>query len=1164
MQQPMTASVQSDVQHSLITVSAIEAEKPSVQQSRTTLSQRFHKNNSGVQTVSFCRSLFSLVFVSMCVLTMPDAIARAAGLDTNQRFEIPAGQSLDSALLAFSDQARVQVLMWTGTQSNTRVTGKTVGVSGELSGRSALESLLADTGLAYKEIDEGTVAIVNPANTTNSALAGSHGLMLAAASSPSPSESGAAAAAVNSSTALGAASGGKKSEPVILEEVIVTGTNIRGVSPVGSSVISVGADEFQKTAAADAISMLSQLPQLTGIGYGMSTNMGGSRVQGAGINSAAASSVNLRGLGQLATLTLVNGQRLPYSAQGNIVDPNNFPASLIQRVEVQAEGGSAIYGSDAIAGTVNFILREPVDTMETAYQVGFKKGNSKDWQIGQTLGKTWKKAENGIGDGGIILVFQRQTTGAVPASALSYAYNDDLSPYYPTGLQSTNSNPGNVRGFAPTPNVLYPVPASGIGATQGLTLAQLGTGGLPNRTSAFTNVEAVLPEIRRDSVAANFKQEITDWLHFFAFGHYNDRDGYITNGGAPQIAANISLPTTNPYSPCAPGADTSNTQGLVCPAGNLTVASNLSGEMGIALRHFSEVNYMHAAGFDFDLPYGWKGTISESFGKDYLYSFQGPNGVNATAFAQVVTGVNKPANVPFYNPFCSDAAGPCNSPITLSYINQHQAFKTSAVQRNYNANFDGPLFPLPGGEVRFAVGGNYNVQSYSLLQYSNNSAAIGTDITSIDFNATHRHTTAEYAEVYVPVIGRDMAIPAIQQLELTAAIRHTSFDLPDVSTTNHKFGLNWVPFDGVKIRSSYGTSFRVGNLSSISPGGVGSINSYAGTTCGAYAGIVCPTPATAVVPIAFSGPNPNAEPETGDSLTIGLDWSPAQLPGLTTSLTWYKMSYLNQLGSQLNSALPVAAANAGYYDKFLIFNPTYFPSRAIVNPAVLEVLPNLTPGAPLTQAQFDSVIPTLLSRPLYSTTVLPTSPVPFIGNALYSNNGGVRTSGIDFSTKYVFDTGWGSAHVGGTGTYVLDYKIQPLVGGPTFQEKNNFGYVTQLHGRLDVGLDNKNWNVTLYMNYTNAYHADAIYVPVAALNQNPDYLNISSNTTFDLSLGYGTSSELDQPLLHNIQLQLVVNNLLDKKPPFFLNAAASPPILYDPNQASALGRVITFRINKKW
>ena len=102
------------------------------------------------------------------------------------------------------------------------------------------------------------------------------------------------------------------------------------------------------------------------------------------------------------------------------------------------------------------------------------------------------------------------------------------------------------------------------------------------------------------------------------------------------------------------------------------------------------------------------------------------------------------------------------------------------------------------------------------------------------------------------------------------------------------------------------------------------------------------------------------------------------------------------------------------------------------------------------------------------------------------------------------------------------------------------------------------------MNYTNPYKSDPAYVPAAAVALNPNYLNISSNTTFDLSVGYATGDRPSMWLAKNIRFQAILTNMFDKKPPFFLNAAAAPAILFDPNQASPLGRIITLRLTKDW
>ncbi len=959
-----------------------------------------------------------------------------------------------------------------------------------------------------------------------------------------------------------------------IQEVVVTGTHIRGVSAVGSATINLGEEDFKRAGAADLNTLLQKVPAVTNIGMNESTNFGGARPQSAGGNTALQSSVNLRGVGTDATLVLFNGQRIAGGGSGALVDPNNFAPDMISRVDVQADGGSAIYGSDAIAGTVNFILREPTDMARVYSQALFKRGDT-GWDSGTVLGKKW--LVDGLGDGGIVFNYQHTYTAPTAARDVPYAFNDNLTPYIgAAGAFPTNSSPGNLMGFGATAAqqaTLYATPAAGIAPGGQLTLDQLGAAGMPNRTSAYTRVTMVTPEMNRDTASFNFKQDVTDWLHFFSFGTYNRRTGVASYGSTPQPVATLNIPNTNPYSPCATAAAAAlaglpppnqlNSQGLACPAnGALKMAYDLVNEYGSSeIRRFNEETHLETAGFDFDLPAQWHGRVTQSLSR-VTTTTSVNNQINTTALAQVISGVGKPSNVPYFNPFCSDQDAPCNNPLTINYFRGQ--INNGAVNglKDYNFGLDGPLFTLPAGPVRLALGAEYTDESSLVTTSSEITSAIG--LTIPGNNALgKRFDRAAYSEAYVPLVNPGMGIPLIARMELTAAVRYTDYSLPRMHTVNPKFGFNYSPIEDVKLHGSWGTSFRAPTISQSLPTSTASIlggNNL--QTCSQYAGIVCPSPTTQVTGIFFNGGNEDLEPQKGKTWSLGLDWQPSFISGLSLSATYYRLSYTNLISEPGAPTSPAAEANAGYLDSLIIFNPTYFPSRAVVNDGVLAVLPGLTRGTALTQAQFDSVLPTLIAKPQYAITAPPIGPVAFISNGLQQNSGFIHTDGIDFSGQYVFNTPVGVAHVGGLATVVLNYLYQPVSGGPVKDEKNRFGYVTTFHGRLEGGLTRGAFDGSLYMNYNNAYAADPNFVPIAALSSNYDFLHISSYLTFDLSLGWNVGESFDKPALHNLGVQLTAINLLDRKPPFFLNAGTSPPILFDSNQASALGRTITVRLQK--
>ena len=149
-----------------------------------------------------------------------------------------------------------------------------------------------------------------------------------------------------------------------IEEVVVTatatGTAIRGVAPVGAATLSMSQEDLLNTTSVDTTSFIRELPQGSGLMQQEELPTG----QGGG-NVGYAQGVNLRGLGDNATLILFDGHRLVgQGITAQFADPNQLPISAIERVEVVMDAASAVYGSDAIAGVVNFVLRDDFEGLE--------------------------------------------------------------------------------------------------------------------------------------------------------------------------------------------------------------------------------------------------------------------------------------------------------------------------------------------------------------------------------------------------------------------------------------------------------------------------------------------------------------------------------------------------------------------------------------------------------------------------------------------------------------------------------------------------------------------------------------------------------------------------------------------------------------------------------
>lgn len=246
----------------------------------------------------------------------------AADLESTVQFDISA-QQLPSALLKYSEQSGVQI-----TAPDEVVAGKaSTRVRGTFPARGALDRLLMGTELSYEEIDPNTVLIRHRRDAARSLM--------------------------QESTANPAAGSFPSVQPgSSVQEIIVVGSRIGDAPPTGP-VITLTREDIDRSGAVTAADTLRLIPQNF-------SGVSGSTALATGGNIGFTAQADIRGLGPQATLTLINGRRISAAAgdAGRAVDIGMIPSAAIERVEVLTDSASALYGSDAIGGVVNFVLRE--------------------------------------------------------------------------------------------------------------------------------------------------------------------------------------------------------------------------------------------------------------------------------------------------------------------------------------------------------------------------------------------------------------------------------------------------------------------------------------------------------------------------------------------------------------------------------------------------------------------------------------------------------------------------------------------------------------------------------------------------------------------------------------------------------------------------------------
>ncbi|WP_129780740.1 TonB-dependent receptor [Peristeroidobacter soli] len=297
--------------------------------------------------------------------------AQAQDLSRIVEFKILPNQ-LSAAIIEFSQQTGVQVV--TAGEDVSRLS--TAGVSGKLSIAQALQLLLTGTELHFQVVGESTVAVLGRSDKKSLLPVSGYKLDRIAMTSD-----------IDVSGASQSASGMPSRKQDGVEEIVVTGSNIRGAENHAAPVIRVERQDIERTGYASTQQLIQSLPQNFS---NVSETTFGAINGGVNETTYGGSGINLRGLGAESTLVLMNGRRLAPSGVGSYVDVTMIPLSAVERVEILTDGASAIYGSDAVAGVVNFVLRQDFSGAETRLRYGtVTAGDHNETQLAQVLGQSW-------------------------------------------------------------------------------------------------------------------------------------------------------------------------------------------------------------------------------------------------------------------------------------------------------------------------------------------------------------------------------------------------------------------------------------------------------------------------------------------------------------------------------------------------------------------------------------------------------------------------------------------------------------------------------------------------------------------------------------------------------------------------------------------------------
>ena len=843
--------------------------------------------------------------------------------------------------------------------------------------------------------------------------------------------------------------------------IVVTGSRIRGVAPVGSNLIDVGTEDIAKSGASTVSEVLRQVPQITSL----SINAEGATGAGASSNITRATGPNLRGLGSTATLVVIDGNRVPIAGtQGNFVDPSFIPSLALQRIEVIADGASAIYGSDAIAGVINLITRKNFEGLEVRGRTAFADSYT-EYQIGGIAGASWDT-------GNVVFAVDYVENDALLGTDRDFVSADRRSGGG-SDARSTACQPATIT----TGGVTYAVPESANGVFDFNDLVP----GTVNRCD-LSKPGFLIPEQERVSLYGHISQQLGGVLTAFAQGFYSKR----TFSGPFGVTGlnNVVVPTSNAFYP------------QNAPATPISVSTNFFDPSGPRNTHGVSESYLINAGLRANID-TWEVKLSGSYGESYDEEEREPT-VNAASLGSILAD-SDPATA--INPF-----GTSPNDLDLVQSISVDTFNPTATNRLKSVALDanGPLFDLPGGEVSMALGAEYREErQFGAFSFGPVFAPISLP------NDIDRTVKAVYAELYVPLVGAGNAGPGMESLDLVAAVRHE--DYSDFGqTTNPKFGVNWSPVDGLVLRGSFGTSFRAPGLAEVDPNSSG-----AGIRIQTLSVPGQTLPGTFAV---LAAGNPDLDPETATTWSLGFDITPASVPSLKLSATYFDVEYEGQV-VDVYTIVPQVLAEPQNFSEVAWFNDG--------------------------SADWQNAVDWLSGTQYYDPGSINFALLDGIIDARKANLGKTLASGMDFELAYAFYAGSNDFSFAANATLFFNYKNSTGSGQLT-DRLGTYGYPNDFRARAMFGWDRGPISTRATVNYMNSY-----------VNTTSTLVrDVDSYTTVDLDLSY-TFGEDAGSVARGVRLGLNVRNLFDRDPPF-----VDAGLGYDPSAASALGRVISLSASK--
>lgn len=898
-----------------------------------------------------------------------------------------------------------------------------------------------------------------------------------------------------------------KSESAGEDEIIVTGTLVRGVEPTGSQVVAVDRAAVEATGATTVTQLLQTIPQMASFNSIQAPVGGGNTVttNRPNLRNLSASNTN----GAASTLMLVDGHRVVgMGVSVTSPDLDTIAPGAIERVEIVPDGGSSIYGADAVGGVINFITRKTFDGVATDGRIGFAD-NYKTWDANLTAGTTWQ-------GGGVYVSYNYSEHDPI------FGRDRDWVRLYETQVAGVAIPTTGIECAAPNVQVVGATAIYGLPFTPNAA-AKLNQ---PNQCD-YSDFATVYPQERRHAVFVNLTQDLSDALTFEIKGFFMDRQQRAVSGyfrstktigtGAGQLnspfrSANIITSAAEAHRiSLAFGGDDANRQEVHLRTWGLTPS------------------------FTLRLGDNWRAKLMFNYGESEIE--QHSPTLNNTVLDNVIrAGLFNP-----YNPASSD-------PASLAALSRWEAYgNVVQTQLQTRAIVDGDLFELPAGMVKVALGAEYlhetfRTQKGDIVPGSQNGGFSGLSIGAsaiipaapgLPVFSPSRNVKSAFGEVVVPVLSNT---PLFNELTLSASGRYDEYS--DFGHTfNPKLGLTWKPIEQLRLRAQWGKSFAAPSLANSADadpsranwGTGGTFNifvSTAGRNALVALGYAAPTAANSNI-LTLSGGSNQLKPQTAETWSLGADLDP--LPGVRLSATYWNVKYENIIASPLGTA---AGNPARYFQQFL--------SSYIILP---------------TQADIDALL-----AQAKTVTGSPCSPQPqcvyIIESNTTQNLGRFNQSGLDFAASLNQDTGFGSVDLSVSGTYVLN-REQSVSATAALVDDRIAGF-SRLSLRAVAGAQIGKLRAQATWSHTAGFDINPVLAGLAPFY--PDQSHIGAFDTVDLFFKYNFEGE---GISKDLSLTLGINNLFDKDPPVRY-VGGSVPSQFGYANGSTVGRLVQIGFSKKF